>query len=128
MTTNKVNFGYYEKLFQHFRFSNNHLLRETISANIYTVNIQQCGTVGIFVTNTDYTECARNAANNSNVKIYLATKNNLKEVFKNISNDISKADHNNFKEVQIEYIAGEEINLNEMKFRKAKMKNVIVKR
>src|SRR5207248_10197795 len=34
--TNKVNFGNYEKLFRHFRFGNNHLLRESISANILT--------------------------------------------------------------------------------------------
>ena len=33
--TNKINFGYYEKLFWHFGFGNDHLLREAISANIY---------------------------------------------------------------------------------------------
>ena len=33
--TNKINFGNYEKLFQHFRFGDNHLLREAILSNIY---------------------------------------------------------------------------------------------
>ena len=37
---NSNNFGYnfsnYEKLFWHFRFGDDHLLREAISANIYT--------------------------------------------------------------------------------------------
>ena len=36
--TNKINFGYYEKLFRHFGFGNDHLLRGAISANIYSVN------------------------------------------------------------------------------------------
>ena len=39
MATNKVNFGNYEKLFQHFRFGDNHLLREAILANILRINI-----------------------------------------------------------------------------------------
>ena len=37
MTTNKVDFGNYEKLFRHFGFGNDHLLRETISANMLSV-------------------------------------------------------------------------------------------
>src|SRR6185369_11693181 len=36
--TNKINFGYYEKLFRHFGFGNDHLLREAISANIYSLD------------------------------------------------------------------------------------------
>ena len=33
--TNKVNFGNYEKLFRHFGFGDDHLLREAISANMF---------------------------------------------------------------------------------------------
>ena len=36
--TNKINFGYYEKLFRHFGFGDDHLLKEAISANIYSPN------------------------------------------------------------------------------------------
>src|SRR6266516_6849970 len=36
----RYNFGNYEKLFRHFGFGNDHLLREAISANIYSFN--QC--------------------------------------------------------------------------------------
>ena len=48
MATNKINFSYYEKLFWHFGFGDDHLLREAISANIYSHNPQvrnQCGTI-----------------------------------------------------------------------------------
>src|SRR6185369_11975740 len=38
LATNKINFGYYEKLFRHFGFGDDHLLREAISANIYNVD------------------------------------------------------------------------------------------
>src|SRR6266511_3275114 len=38
LATNKVNFGNYEKLFQHFGFGDDHLLREAILANILRKN------------------------------------------------------------------------------------------
>ena len=36
--TSKSNFGYYEKQFQHFGFSTDHLLSEAILANIISPN------------------------------------------------------------------------------------------
>jgi hypothetical protein len=39
LATNKINSGYYEKLFQHFEFGDDHLPREAISANNYDLHI-----------------------------------------------------------------------------------------
>src|SRR5439155_25551418 len=38
LATNKINFGNYEKLFWHFGFSNNHLLRKAFSADILNLD------------------------------------------------------------------------------------------
>ena len=38
MATIKINFSYYEKLFWHFEFGNDHLLIEVILANMYDSN------------------------------------------------------------------------------------------
>jgi len=89
-----------------------------------TVHNQQEGTIGIFVTNSSYTDNAKNIAENSKVTIILCKEDNLIESIKYAFEKYKNKSKRGFSMDDVEEIEIGEFEIRDIKISGIKMKGV----